>query len=146
MEHGDRTFRSKIDTWLALLVAGGVGATWLATLRPIWAGRPIDALDFIVPLLATAFVVWVFRATYYVITDDELIVRAGPFQRTVRLESIRRFRATHNPLSSPALSLDRMEVTYGSKRMLVSPQDKREFVKAVKRRVPTAVIEGLSAM
>jgi hypothetical protein len=146
MEPGDQTFRSKVDAWLALVVAGGVGAMWLSAVRRIWAGRPIDALDVIFPLLATAFIVWVFRATYYVITADALIVHAGPIRRTVRLQSIQRLRATHNPLSSPALSLDRIEVTYGSKRILVSPRDKRGFVSAVMMRVPTVVLDGLSAI
>lgn len=146
MEHGDQRFRSKIDAWLALLVAGGVGAMWLSVVGRIWAGRPIDALDVIVPLLATAFMVWVFTATYYVITADALIVHAGPIRRTVRLQSIQRLRATHSPLSSPALSLDRIEVTYGSKRILVSPRDKRGFVSAVMLRVPTVVLDGLPAI
>jgi hypothetical protein len=118
---------------------------WLSAVGRIWAGRPIDALDFIVPLLATAFVVWVFRATYYVITADALIVQAGPIRRTVPLQSIQRLRATRNPLSAPALSLDRIEVTYGSRRLLVSPQDKRGFVNAVMKRAPAVVLDGLSS-
>jgi hypothetical protein len=146
MEPGDRTFRSKVDAWLRLVVAGGVGAMWLSAVRRIWAGRSIDALDVLVPLLATAFIVWVFSGTYYVITADVLIVHAGPIRRTVPLQSIQRLRATHNPLSSPALSLDRIEVTYGSKRILVSPRDKRGFVNAVMERVPTVTLDGLSAI
>jgi Bacterial PH domain len=146
MEPGEQTFRSKVDTWLTLTVAGGLGAMWLAPVRRIWAGRPIDALDVVFPLLATAFIVWVFRATYYVITADALIVRAGPIRRTVPLHAVQRLRATHNPLSSPALSLDRIEVTYGSRKILVSPEDKRGFVSAVRKRAPAVVLEGLSGI
>jgi hypothetical protein len=144
MEPGDQTFRSKVDSWLILVVTGALGAIWLAPVRRIWAGRTIDTLDIIGPFLATAFIVWVFGATYYVITADDLIVHAGPIRRTVPLRSVQRLRATHNPLSSPALSLDRIEVTYGSKRVLISPQDKRGFVRAVLKRSPAVVLEGLS--
>ena len=140
-----QTFRSKVDAWLTLVVAGGLGAMWLAPVRRIWAGRTIDTLDIIGLFLATAFIVWVFGSTYYVITADSLIVRAGPIRRTVPLRSVQRLRATHNPLSSPALSLDRIEVTYGSKRVLISPEDKRGFVSAVMKRSPAVVLEGLSA-
>ena len=145
MDLDHQTFRSKVDAWLILVVAGGLGAMWLAPVRRIWAGRTIDALDIIGPFLATAFIMWVFGSTYYVITADSLIVRAGPIRRTVSLRSVQRLRATHNPRSSPALSLDRIEVTYGSRRILISPEDKREFVNAVMKRSPAVVLDGLSA-
>ena len=146
MLHGaaDRdAFRSKIDTWLLLLVAGVLAAAWLQPVRRLWADRPVDWLDVIGPLLATAVVAWVFRSTYYVVTTDSLIVRAGPIRRTIPLGSVQRLRATHNPLSSPALSLDRIEVTYDSGRVLVSPEDKRGFVRAVIARSPAVKLEGL---
>ena len=144
MRADDQVFGSKIDAWLRLVVAGGLVATWLSPVRRVWAGRAIDSLDIIAPLLATAFIVWVFRTTYYVVSADVLIVRAGPIRRTVPLRLVQRLRATHNPLSSPALSLDRIEVTYGSKRVLISPQDKRGFVNAVLKLAPTVLVDGFS--
>jgi hypothetical protein len=145
MEPDNQMFRSKVDAWLAVVVAGGLIVMWLSPVRRIWAGRPVDALDIVVPFLATAFIAWVFRTTYYLVTADALIVHAGPIRRTVPLRLVQRLRATHNPLSSPALSLDRIEVTYGSKRVLISPEDKHGFVKAVMKRAPAVVVEGLSA-
>lgn len=144
MQADDQIFRSRVDAWLRLVVAGGLVAMWLSPVRRVWAGRAIDALDIIAPLLATAFIVWVFSTTYYVISADVLIVHAGPIRRTVPLRLVQRLRATHNPLSSPALSLDRIEVKYGSKRVLISPQDKRGFVSAVLKRAPAVVLEGPS--
>jgi hypothetical protein len=145
MQSDSQTFPSKIDTWLALVVGFGVAMAWFSSVGRIWVGRPVDALDFIIPALVTVFTLWVFRGTYYVVTADELIARAGPIRRTVPLQSIERLRATRNPLSSPALSLDRIEIAYGSKRLLVSPEDRRGFVRAVTQRVPAVVLEGLSA-
>jgi hypothetical protein len=138
------TFPSKIDTWLAVIVTGAVGLTWLAPFRRLADGRAIDALDIIAPVLVTAFAIWIFTGTYYVLTSDTLFVRGGPVRRTIPLRSVQRLRATREPYSSPALSLDRIEVTYGSKRVLISPRDKRGFVSAVQRRTPGVVLEGLS--
>jgi hypothetical protein len=140
-----QVFRSKVDRWLLLVVAGGLMVMWLAPIRRLWAGRPVDALDAIIPMLVTAFMVWIFRTTSYVITGDVLVVRAGPVRRTIPLREVQRLRATHNPLSSPALSLDRIEVTYGARprRVLISPEDKRGFVTAVLNWAPTAVVDGL---
>ena len=143
MEPGGRTFRSKVDTWLVVVVAAASVVMWSAPARRLWAGRSIDVLDFAVPVLTTAFLAWIFTGTYYVITSESLIVRAGPLRHTVPLRSVQRLRATRNPLSAPALSLDRIEVTYGAKRVLISPQDKRGFVRAVQARSPAVVLEGL---
>jgi membrane protein YdbS with pleckstrin-like domain len=143
MHADDHVFRSKVDVWLKFVVAGGLVAMWLTPVSRVWAGRPTYALDVVIPLLSTAFIVWVFRTTRYEISAETLIVRAGPIRRTVPLRSVRRLRATHNPLSSPALSLDRIEVTYGSRRVLISPEDKRGFVLAILMRAPAVVVDGL---
>jgi len=143
MNDRDQVFPSKIDAWLALVIAGSVGGMWLSLAQRIWTGRPTDMLDVVVPVLISAFVVWICRTTYYVVTPDTLIVRCGPLRRTVPLGSVQRLRATHNPLSSPALSLDRIEVTYGSRRVLISPRDKRAFVNAIAERAPAVVMEGV---
>lgn len=143
MEADHQVFRSKVDVWLMLVIAAGLVAMWLAPVRRLWAGRPIDALDVVIPVLATAFIVWIYRSTSYVIQGGVLIVRSGPVRRTIPLRDVQRLRATHNPLSSPALSLDRIEVTYGRRRVLISPEDKRGFVRAVLKHAPTVVVDGL---
>ena len=144
LESVEQRFTSKIDIWLVLVIAAGLIAMWLAPVGRWRAGRLIDALDFILPALATAFIVWIYRTTAYVITTDSLIVRSGPVRRTIPLHSIKRLRATRNPLSSPALSLDRIEVTYDSRRILISPKDKRAFVQAISSRSPAVTVDGLS--
>jgi hypothetical protein len=48
----------------------------------------------------------------------------GPIRRVVPVRSVKRLRATRIPLSSPALSPDRIEVIDGSRRILISPEDK----------------------
>lgn len=139
MEDHDQTFRSKVDAWLALVVALGLGWIWISPVRRIWAGRTTDVLDVIIPPLMSALMIWIFRTTYYVVTVDRLIVHSGPFRRTVPLRSITRLRATRNPRQAPALSLDRIEVRYGSKQLLVSPRDKPGFVRAIVNRAPQTV-------
>ena len=144
MEDHGQTFRSKVDAWLALTVAGGLGWIWFSLAQRIWAGRTTDVLDLIVPPFTSALMIWIFRATYYVVTVDKLIVRSGPFRRVVPLSSITRLRATRNPRKAPALSLDRIEVRYGSKQVLVSPRDKPGFVRAMADRAPQATSDAVS--
>jgi hypothetical protein len=134
----------------ALLGAAALLLGLAVLLRPKGAGvHPRIGRGYVVSMVAlnaTALMiyVWVYSTTYYELTADELIVHSGPIRRAVPLSSLQRLRATHNPLSAPALSLDRIEVTYGSRRVLISPRDKRAFVNAVVRRAPAVVLDGLS--
>jgi uncharacterized protein YcbX len=61
----------------------------------------------------------------------------------VPLKSVTALRASRSLLSAPALSLDRIEVSYGSKRVVISPRDRIAFVAAMKQRVPNVQLEGL---
>jgi hypothetical protein len=145
MDDRDQTFFSKIDSWFVLVTTAAVGWIWLSLARRLWAGRTVDVLDVCFPLFLSVFLVWVFRTTYYVVTADTLVVHAGPIRKRVLLTSVHRLRATHSPLSAPALSLDRIEVTYDTgKSILSSPRDKQGFIKAVLRRAPLVLLEGLS--
>jgi hypothetical protein len=82
------------------------------------------------------FVLWTFLATGYTVTADMLIVRSAAFQWRIRLRSIRSLRRTRNPASSPALSLDRIEVRYDGGSVLVSPKDVPGFVDAIRAGAP----------
>jgi hypothetical protein len=61
------------------------------------------------------------------------------------LKEIEKITLTHNPLSSPALTLDRLWITYrhgGKKRaVMISPLDKDGFLKAVAARVKGMEVE-----
>ena len=54
----------------------------------------------------------------------------------VPLAEVTAVRSTRNPLSSPALSLDRLEITYGRRRIMISPEDKARFLKELEARCP----------
>lgn len=136
-------FPSKVDKWLVALVAPAllVGPVSLIALGQTGS---IGAILFTVAVsvVVAAPVVWIFTATAYFVTDTELIVRSGPLRIVVKLEAIQRIRSTATLLSSPALSLDRLEVQYAKRSaVVISPADKAGFVAAIQRRVPGVVVE-----
>ena len=59
---------------------------------------------------------------------------------------IREVRPTTNPLSAPALSLDRLRIDYEEggrvRSLLVSPKDKEGFLQELRDAVPGSRIEG----
>ena len=129
-----KRFASKVDAWLIAvlvvvvviqLVALAAAAAEEAAAESLWIGA--GALLFTVGLFT-----WLLRATYYEVGADTLRVVCGPFRRKIPISEITSVRPSRNPLSSPALSLDRLRIDYGKRFVLVSPADKSGFVAALK--------------
>ena len=122
-------FPSRVDAWIvaAVLMASG-GVAWVLATGQAGAGLPALGLA----LVGIGLPLSLLLHTRYIVTDDELLVVSGPFRWRIARASIDRIEPTRNPLSSPALSLDRLAVHYGrNRRVIVSPRDKAGFRAAV---------------
>lgn len=79
--------------------------------------------------------IWVLTSTYYLFDGAELRVRCGPLRWQIPLDQIHNVEPTRNPMSSAALSLDRLRIDYGrGKFVLVSPADKAGFLRELNAR------------
>jgi len=85
----------------------------------------------IIGALVLGFFLWLTVTTRYVVAEGELIVRSGPSKWVIPLDSIESVTETNNPMSSPALSLDRLEIRHANGSILISPNDKAEFLAAL---------------
>jgi len=126
-------FRSKVDAWLAITlvvsalivlvaaysIAARATGVWLvgpAVLVAIGAGLPL----------------WLLLSTNYTVNGTTLSVRSGPFSWQIPISKVTRIVPTRSPLSSPALSLDRLRIEYGpGKAVLVSPRNQGAFIRAI---------------
>jgi len=129
------TFRSKVDTWLGALLGGAVilelGVVVFLLRLHVVGGWAIAGFL----LASAALVLWVLLRTVYRLENDALAIRSGPFAMRIPLASITGIRPTRNPLSSPALSLDRLEISFGQgKSCMISPEDKTAFLAALRSR------------
>jgi len=127
-------FPSKVDSWivalmiLPLAVSIGVVGSALRANPPLPAVFLMVGIEVLVLALITATV----RSTRYEVTDREVIVRSPPFRWRIAIDGIESIRPSRSPVSSPALSLDRLEIRYaGDRRILVSPRDREGFLAAV---------------
>ncbi len=144
-DHVGRTrFPSKRDLWLTALIWAGVvpclGASLVLAAAP---GSPgVRAL--ILALLGTtaALMLWVLYGTHYTFAGEDLRIRSGPFRFTVPLAEITSVEPCRNPLSSPALSLDRLLIRYGRRSILVSPEPRLEFLDMLCARATGLVRRG----
>ncbi|MCC7548599.1 MAG: PH domain-containing protein [Burkholderiales bacterium] len=126
-------FRSKIDTWLScVLVIAAAIALWAAaaTVRQgSGTGLPVS---IVVVLIGAVLPMWILLGTVYSIESGTLRIRSGPFSWRIPVASITSVEPSRSPVSSPALSLERLRVEYGAgKSILVSPADRQAFIAAI---------------
>ncbi len=112
-----------------LVSLGGAVVTLLAGLTLVNM-----SIALVLVVVGAGLPLWLIATTHYAVGDETLTVRSGPFKWQVALSDIESVYATNNPISSPALSLDRIAIRYQSgKELLISPKDKQAFVEALKR-------------
>ena len=141
----DPYFPSKRDWWivgliwmgLLISVIGGIGPLVIA--EASW-GELVLVVGLILGM--DSLMLWVLYGTGYTVTQDQLLIRCGPFGFRVRLDAIDSITPTRSPWSSPACSLDRLKIVYGisQQSVMISPADKPGFLSAIVQQRPTLVV------
>lgn len=136
------SFPSKVDLWLAaVLVLATLVAISVAVAATVSAGMGgLGAwVTPVIMLVVFRAVVWPIR---YDVDPEQLVIHFGFFRKRVPVHEIARVTPSRNPLSSPALSLDRLRIDYRKgKCVLISPADRAGFALAIRDRAPSAVID-----
>lgn len=131
------TFPSKIDTWLGVILIGSALACAMTAGYMLSQSGRLEFAAALTVLLGSVLPIWLMLTTNYTLTNSELVVRSGPFRWRVPIDQIRDVRPTRNPLSSPALSLDRIRIDYGRRAIMISPRDKERFLRELATRRQT---------
>jgi PH (Pleckstrin Homology) domain-containing protein len=127
-------FRSKVDKWFMAALFGTIAIGAATVAITAWQGGPIASLAALL-VFPIGLPIWLLRSTRYSLSDSHLDIRSGPFSWRVPLDQVRAISRTRNPLSSPALSLDRLRIDYGPARwIMISPEDPERFVREVDAR------------
>lgn len=129
-------YASKIDTWLLLVLAFAVVSCLVVPLLALRSQGAV-AIASAVPtiLIGAGLPLWLFLSTSYILTDAALLVQCGPFKWQVPLAEISAVAPTRSPLSSPALSLDRLRIDYSrGKSIMISPREKERFLQDLEQR------------
>jgi len=129
------SYSTKRDWWLLALLWVGLGAMGYAFADVI--SDPVAlrvkvgvASMFVIIGAIIAWCLYLPYRTFYVLDDMALTIRVGPFTQTIPLVEISEVYPTHNPLSAPAWSLDRVRIRYSSSRFgaLISPERQEQFL------------------
>ncbi len=125
-----KVYKSKIDAWLAAALAGGVAVLFYIAGMTLMSGGPMVWLQGLIVAAALVLTLWVVFGTRYIVENDRLLIRSGPFKWTIALADIRAIKSTNNPVASPALSLKRLRIDYGKGQVvLISPRNRDAFVR-----------------
>lgn len=143
---GATVYPSKADTWLVAVLWVSIVAMVLCTgvlwFAPAPAGARLGVTLFC--LGSAGFMLWILRGTRYELYADRLVVRSGPFRWRIPLAAIQEVRPSGSPLSSPALSLDRLLIRYQGSRLglMISPEGESAFLQDLAARAPHLRLEG----
>lgn len=132
----EQVYTSKIDTWLGVVLLGAVAACFIAFIISLRTGS-VPAIIATLPalLIGAGLPIWLMMSTSYTLSNSTLLVKSGPFKWQVPIEQITSITPTSNPLSSPALSLDRLRIDYGrGQSIMISPKDKSQFIQDLETR------------
>lgn len=125
-------YRSKVDWWLGILLGGC--AIWMIyfAIEPIVRTGEVEWFIMISAIITVGIIAPLF-AIKYVMYSGHLLVSCSIYGKMrVRYEDIVGVKATHNPISSAALSINRLQIDYvedGIHRMvLISPVRRKIFL------------------
>ena len=139
-------FQSKRDAWIVALIWAGALLSVFGALTQFTGTEPFLLRVVILIFLgsAAAFMLWVLYSIDYTLTGKNLLIRCGPFRYCVPLAEIDSVRPSHNPLSSPAGSLDRLQIKWNAerKRILISPSRKVDFLHELNSRCEQLTLVG----
>lgn len=119
-----KKYPSKVDIWSISLMVASLG---IPLVLSVWER---DWWLLFIMVIATLFVANMFLATYYTIKGENLIIKSGILiNKTIKIKDIYKIEKTNSILSSPALSLDRIEIFYGNQNsIIISPKEKSDFI------------------
>lgn len=114
-----KIYKSKIDWWLIILILILFG-------YPIVDG--ILSKEYVLSLVFGLILIIFFflsKTIQYKIDGENLVI----WKTKIDIKTIRKIYRTNNPLSSPAMSLDRIDIVYNKfDEVLLSPKERDEFI------------------
>lgn len=132
-----KTYKSKVSKGLLAIVFMSFSTSFI----PFFIGTDLDTSMQLTILGLILIHLWVFHLFFnirYTITSKEVLIKAGFIKyKPIPIEEIKKIEKSSNLISSPAASFDRISIVYGNfDEILISPQNKSEFINQLKRMNP----------
>ena len=132
------TYNSKVSKALAILSYGLLFGCFV----------PAILHDFNIPiLLLFLFLQWLITQALfgiaYTIDGHELRVKALMYNKVFDIRKIKRISSSHNLLSAPAASVNRLEIKFDNEeKLLISPRREQLFIEQICEINPDVVVKA----
>lgn len=132
-----KTYRSAVDTWLAVLLFGlpVICVVSGALLLPsdLATGITLMTTGIFVAGIVALFAI----PCVYTLSPTKLTIRAGVLSEEIPLEKIHQAEPSSSVWSAPALSLRRVRLTLADGTRLISPRERETFLTELKAAIAT---------
>ena len=126
----NKRFKTKVDWWLAVLLCISPITSLFVLLKLYLDGDPNAWLGWFGVIIIAAVYTGLLFPFYYEMEEESLLIRFGCIRSRIPYSSIKKVVPTRDPISSPALSLDRLHIDTGDTLGTnISPADKSSFLK-----------------
>ncbi|WP_162126406.1 PH domain-containing protein [Flavobacterium phycosphaerae] len=127
-----KTYKSKVDWWLVIIILAVFG-------YPIVDG--ILSKEYILSIVFSGILLlFYFLASMLRYKIDGEKLKIG--YTSIDIKTIRKIYATRNPLSAPALSINRIAIVYNKfDEVLISPKDREDFIQELLKVNPDIIVE-----
>ena len=116
-------FPSIRDKWITIITWG---ISLAGIIIPLINGQFTAA--FIMLVLA-GFLLWFWFRTGYKIEGEKLKIYYGPIRQTIHIPDIKLILISKMPLTAPALSFKRIQISCGKYDVVsISPQNREQFI------------------
>ena len=137
-------FPSKKDIWTSLLIWGPILICLGIPFIDLESFFTSEGLITIIIIAACVIpIAWMWFKTGYKIEDAKIKVQCGPFKWQVNIDDIQQIHKVKTLLSSPALSFDRLKITYGKyNEICLSPKDETDFLQLLMKENPRIKLDA----
>ncbi len=143
-------YPSKRDSWMTTVLATAAMSMITLACHYMFASNSPTSIIAVFLLGSALFTIWVLHDTNYELGPSALVIHCGPLVKAISVDSIHEIYPTDEPSSAPALSLDRLcvsYVTHGKHRnVLISPERQLHFLRTLAEQVPALRLEGTHAV
>ncbi|WP_010235558.1 PH domain-containing protein [Clostridium arbusti] len=134
-------FKSKITWWFHILIWSYILFTVRILSMYITNSSKLVIIIFVFMLILLILIILpMYVSTYYVLEDSYIYIRCGLITN-IKIDYINiiSFKESNNPISSPALSMDRIKIQYSinyyNNFILISPDRKKKFINKLNKRI-----------
>ncbi|WP_282788092.1 PH domain-containing protein [Flavobacterium croceum] len=128
-----KIYKSKVDWWLIVVILIVFG---YPIVEGILSKKYVLSAVFLVLLVLFYFLA---KSIQYKIDGENLII----WRTKISIQSIHKVYRTRMPLSSPALSLDRIAIVYNKyDEIFISPKEREEFIKELLKVNPAIEVKN----